>query len=200
MPVHHCEPHVWTEPEALSMQEVEVLHLVSDHPNIAELKVAYEDSAAVHLVLEMCKGGELFDRQAPAAGCCLSIGRCPLSSSAGAQGPVKPARCCTILAACLPAPTLPARAAEEAICCSIPFTCWWSSCTCPVGGAGQCVMLALDHLLPAARRIVAKGNLTERQAADYFRTMVTVAAHCHQLGVMHRWGGLRASPVGQHGL
>eukprot|EP00891_Asterochloris_glomerata_P002436 jgi/Astpho2/2436/fgenesh1_pm.00044_%23_18_t len=77
-------------------REVEVLHLVSDHPNIAELKVAYEDGAAVHLVLEMCKGGELFDR------------------------------------------------------------------------------------------IVAKGNLTEKQAADYFRTMVTVAAHCHQLGVMHR--------------
>ena len=48
-----------------------MLHLVSDHPNIAELKVAYEDGGAVHLVLEMCKGGELFDRQAPAAGSAL---------------------------------------------------------------------------------------------------------------------------------
>ena len=51
-------------------------------------------------------------------------------------------------------------------------------------------MLVHEHPLPATRRIVAKGNLTERQAADYFRTMVTVAAHCHQLGVMHRWGSL----------
>ena len=61
------------------------------------------------------------------------------------------------------------------------------------------IVLVHDHSLPATRRIVAKGNLTERQAADYFRTMVTVAAHCHQLGVMHRWGGLGCSQVGQRG-
>ena len=48
------------------------------------------------------------------------------------------------------------------------------------------IVLVLEYPLPATRRIVAKGNLTEKQAADYFRTMVTVAAHCHQLGVMHR--------------
>lgn len=77
-------------------REVEVLHLVSDHPNIALLVGAFEDKSHVHLVLEICNGGELFDR------------------------------------------------------------------------------------------IVSKGNLSERQAAEYFRTMVQVAAHCHQLGVMHR--------------
>ncbi|KAL3153909.1 hypothetical protein ABBQ32_013473 [Trebouxia sp. C0010 RCD-2024] len=77
-------------------REVEVLHLVSDHPNIALLVGAFEDKSHVHLVLEVCNGGELFDR------------------------------------------------------------------------------------------IVSKGNLSERQAAEYFRTMVQVAAHCHQLGVMHR--------------
>lgn len=69
-----------------------MLHLVSDHPNIALLVGAYEDKSHVHLVLEICNGGELFDR------------------------------------------------------------------------------------------IVSKGNLSERQAAEYFRTMVQVAAHCHQLG------------------
>ena len=74
------------------LQEVEVLHLVSDHPNIAQLKGAFEDKAHVHLVLEICNGGELFDR------------------------------------------------------------------------------------------IVSKGNLTEKQAAEYFKTMVQVVAHCHQLG------------------
>ncbi len=77
----------------LHQQEVEVLHLVSDHPNIALLVGAFEDKSHVHLVLEICNGGELFDR------------------------------------------------------------------------------------------IVSKGNLSERQAAEYFRTMVQVAAHCHQLGV-----------------
>ena len=76
----------------LMLQEVEVLHLVSDHPNIALLNGAFEDKSHVHLVLEVCNGGELFDR------------------------------------------------------------------------------------------IVSKGNLSERQAAEYFRTMVQVAAHCHQLG------------------
>jgi len=69
-----------------------VLHLVSDHPNIALLVGAFEDKSHVHLVLEICNGGELFDR------------------------------------------------------------------------------------------IVSKGNLSERQAAEYFKTMVQVAAHCHQLG------------------
>ena len=69
-----------------------MLHLVSDHPNIALLVGAFEDKQHVHLVLEMCQGGELFDR------------------------------------------------------------------------------------------IVAKGNLSEKQAAEYFKTMVQVAAHCHQLG------------------
>lgn len=69
-----------------------MLHLVSDHPNIALLVGAFEDKSHVHLVLEICNGGELFDR------------------------------------------------------------------------------------------IVSKGNLSERQAAEYFRTMVQVAAHCHQLG------------------
>jgi calcium-dependent protein kinase len=77
----------------LHQQEVEVLHLVSDHPNIALLVGAFEDKSHVHLVLEICNGGELFDR------------------------------------------------------------------------------------------IVSKGNLSERQAAEYFRTMVQVAAHCHQLGM-----------------
>ena len=74
------------------LQEVQVLHLVSDHDNIALLVGAFEDKSHVHLVLEVCNGGELFDR------------------------------------------------------------------------------------------IVSKGNLSERQAAEYFRTMVRVAAHCHQLG------------------
>lgn len=43
-------------------REVQVLKLVGKHDNVAELIQVYEDSAYVHLVLELCEGGELFDR------------------------------------------------------------------------------------------------------------------------------------------
>jgi len=33
-----------------------------DHPNIVRLKEAYEDRDHVHIVMEVCTGGELFDR------------------------------------------------------------------------------------------------------------------------------------------
>ena len=36
--------------------------MVSSHPNIAALVATYEDIHAVHLLLELCEGGELFDR------------------------------------------------------------------------------------------------------------------------------------------
>jgi calcium-dependent protein kinase len=32
------------------------------HPNIVSLKASYEDDSAVHIVMELCEGGELFDR------------------------------------------------------------------------------------------------------------------------------------------
>lgn len=43
-------------------REVDVLNLVGQHPNVAELLDVFEDNKHVHLVLELCKGGELFDR------------------------------------------------------------------------------------------------------------------------------------------
>jgi len=38
------------------------MHHLSGQPNIVEFKGAYEDKQSVHLVLELCAGGELFDR------------------------------------------------------------------------------------------------------------------------------------------
>lgn len=38
------------------------MHHLSEHPNIVRIKGTYEDSVSVHLVMELCEGGELFDR------------------------------------------------------------------------------------------------------------------------------------------
>ncbi|XP_024981969.1 calcium-dependent protein kinase 26-like isoform X2 [Cynara cardunculus var. scolymus] len=43
-------------------REVEIMHHLSGHPNVISIKGAYEDAYEVHLVMELCAGGELFDR------------------------------------------------------------------------------------------------------------------------------------------
>ncbi|KAK6942508.1 EF-hand domain [Dillenia turbinata] len=43
-------------------REIQIMHHLSDHPNIISIKGAYEDAVAVHMVMELCTGGELFDR------------------------------------------------------------------------------------------------------------------------------------------
>ncbi|PRQ44654.1 putative protein kinase CAMK-CDPK family [Rosa chinensis] len=42
--------------------EVEIMKHLPKHPNIVSLKDTYEDDNAVHLVMELCEGGDLFDR------------------------------------------------------------------------------------------------------------------------------------------
>ncbi|KAH7428454.1 hypothetical protein KP509_09G002600 [Ceratopteris richardii] len=43
-------------------REVLIMHQLPAHPNIVSLKGVFEDDNAVHLVMEFCEGGELFDR------------------------------------------------------------------------------------------------------------------------------------------
>ncbi|GMI81629.1 calcium-dependent protein kinase 17 [Hibiscus trionum] len=43
-------------------REVQIMHHLTGQSNIVELKGAYEDKHSVHLVMELCEGGELFDR------------------------------------------------------------------------------------------------------------------------------------------
>ncbi|KAG1368809.1 calcium-dependent protein kinase 10 [Cocos nucifera] len=43
-------------------REVAIMSTLPDHPNVVRLRAAYEDAEAVHLVMELCEGGELFDR------------------------------------------------------------------------------------------------------------------------------------------
>jgi len=77
-------------------REIEILHLLSPHRTLADVEEVYEDRENVHIILEYCTGGELFDR------------------------------------------------------------------------------------------IIAKGTFSEAEAAKFFRQMVEMVAHCHNLGVMHR--------------
>nr|GEW12968.1 calcium-dependent protein kinase 26-like [Tanacetum cinerariifolium] len=43
-------------------REIEIMHHLSGHPNVVSIQGVYEDSVAVHLVMELCAGGELFYR------------------------------------------------------------------------------------------------------------------------------------------
>ncbi|OMO68647.1 hypothetical protein COLO4_29514 [Corchorus olitorius] len=43
-------------------REIQIMHHMAGHPNVINIRGAYEDSVAVHVVMELCAGGELFDR------------------------------------------------------------------------------------------------------------------------------------------
>ncbi|KAI4308201.1 hypothetical protein L6164_031299 [Bauhinia variegata] len=43
-------------------REVQIMHHLAGQANVVELKGAFEDKQSVHLVMELCAGGELFDR------------------------------------------------------------------------------------------------------------------------------------------
>ena len=45
-------------------KEVQLLRLLSPHPTTVELRDTFEDEDCVHLVMELCQGGDLFDRLA----------------------------------------------------------------------------------------------------------------------------------------
>ncbi|KAI7740263.1 hypothetical protein M8C21_000032, partial [Ambrosia artemisiifolia] len=43
-------------------REIQIMHHLAGHKNIVTIKGAYEDPLCVHIVMELCNGGELFDR------------------------------------------------------------------------------------------------------------------------------------------
>ncbi|KAI9122264.1 hypothetical protein K1719_006953 [Acacia pycnantha] len=43
-------------------REIQIMHHLKGHPNVIQIVDAYEDAVAVHVVMEYCAGGELFDR------------------------------------------------------------------------------------------------------------------------------------------
>jgi calcium-dependent protein kinase len=43
-------------------REIQIMHHLAGHQNVVSIVDAYEDAVAVQLVMELCAGGELFDR------------------------------------------------------------------------------------------------------------------------------------------
>jgi calcium-dependent protein kinase len=43
-------------------REIQIMHHLAGHRNVVAIKGAYEDPQYVHIVMELCAGGELFDR------------------------------------------------------------------------------------------------------------------------------------------
>ena len=43
-------------------REIQIMHHLAGSPNVISIKEAFEDAVAVHVVMELCAGGELFDR------------------------------------------------------------------------------------------------------------------------------------------
>ena len=43
-------------------REVQIMHHLAGHQNVVNMRDAYEDKHHVHIVMEVCQGGELFDR------------------------------------------------------------------------------------------------------------------------------------------
>lgn len=44
------------------------MRMLEQHPNVAKLYSVYEDAVSYHLVMELCTGGELFDKVGPCSG------------------------------------------------------------------------------------------------------------------------------------
>ncbi|CAM6085919.1 unnamed protein product [Calypogeia fissa] len=65
-PPHPAAPQELSISEALLANEIVVMRRivedVSPHPNVIHLLDVFDDPGGVHLVLELCSGGELFDR------------------------------------------------------------------------------------------------------------------------------------------
>ncbi|KAK3211342.1 hypothetical protein Dsin_016048 [Dipteronia sinensis] len=43
-------------------REIQIMHHLSEHMNVVRIHGTYEDKSFVHIVMELCEGGELFDR------------------------------------------------------------------------------------------------------------------------------------------
>uniref|UniRef100_A0A7S1TCK7 Calmodulin n=1 Tax=Compsopogon caeruleus TaxID=31354 RepID=A0A7S1TCK7_9RHOD len=47
---------------ATAQREVDILQVMAGNPNVVHIEAVYEDADHVHFIMELCRGGELFDR------------------------------------------------------------------------------------------------------------------------------------------
>ncbi|XP_076950923.1 calcium-dependent protein kinase 1-like [Bidens hawaiensis] len=43
-------------------REIQIMHHLVEHPNVISIKGEYEDDIAIHVVMELCAGGDLYNR------------------------------------------------------------------------------------------------------------------------------------------
>ena len=137
--------------------QVEILNLLTGHPNIAGLKASYEDKHAVHFIIEFCKGEELGDGSGRASRQVGAAGRCGCRCRAGEslrQGEG------TWETSTKRSPGRPSKRALEYTSSSKSARLSQRSC----GRAGGELF----------ERIISKGTFSEAEAARYFRQMVEV--------------------------
>jgi len=53
---------LYTEDYDDVLREIQIMRRLSEQPHVVKIRGAYEDAAAVHLVMELCEGGELLHR------------------------------------------------------------------------------------------------------------------------------------------
>jgi calcium-dependent protein kinase len=59
----HCNKEINSNSDIEDVRrEIQIMYHLTGQPNIVELKGAYEDKHSVNLVMELCAGGELFER------------------------------------------------------------------------------------------------------------------------------------------
>jgi len=54
--------HVYLWRVVSELREIQIMQHFSGQPNIVEFRGALEDNSNAHVVMELCSGGELFDR------------------------------------------------------------------------------------------------------------------------------------------
>ncbi len=145
-------------------REVQILHHLGGHPNITLLKGAFEDKYNVHLVMELCSGGELFDR-------IVSRGHYRCRAATVRQATVIPSQLQAgsmwrLLGLAALHPPVMACYLEWHHYVGTYLSCNQATAGCAHGG-----FLLL---------------CSEKDAATMCRTIVKVVGHCHSLGVMHR--------------
>lgn len=176
------------------IREIAIMRMLAEHPNTIKLVEVFEDSDAYYLVMELCKGGELFDQ-------IIAKVRI-LGGPPGAQAGE----------ACWGTGYWQRRLRRVSLGLAAHRK-WASRCT---GGRGRCrvrrwfcrrpyarrrrqrapppllQLLLVPHMCGGAFLLptpnVEQGHFTEKEAAGFLRCLFDFIAYAHERNIMHRCG------------